>query len=465
MFKKISLYTLYYITLFTIIYCLFIGYGLWEGLIRYMAMSLRKYNAYGYLLYSLIDIIYTTLPLVIVAILYRRKYLNKPIQKRDINIALLIPCHKAESIIENTLKDALRIFTPQSIYVIDNGNSDKPFDNTQNICENLGVNYVWSNIGSKITSIYIGARLAKNFSHVMQIDDDISLEKDMTFPIDESIDCIAYTISGISKNKNDSNILQKCQDVEYKIAGIIKGIQTWLGNANFAHGAISLWKRESLIKVLENHPMYPISDDWFTGYIANVYGMRIEVCDQKFISTDTPRTLFWGGRTSGYGNCTLWQQRFIRWYALIGLQTIYNLYYIFFVWKFSIRRVIFQKLFILFHSVIMTIIIFRYVIFAYSIYLSVLFPMIMFASRLVLWIINFIMLNFLFLQKEERFDLLILFIFPLYYMIDSVACIASILYGIFYKIPRVLIEDRINLKDNEKIKIILEKYEERKFLK
>jgi hypothetical protein len=89
----------------------------------------------------------------------------------------------------------------------------------------------------------------------------------------------------------------------------------------------------------------------------------------------------------------------------------------------------------------------------------------MFASRLVLWIINFIMLNFLFLQKEERFDLLILFIFPLYYMIDSVACIASILYGIFYKIPRVLIEDRINLKDNEKIKIILEKYEERKFLK
>ena len=52
--KKLSLYVLYYITLLTIIYCLFVGYGIWEGLVNYMAMSLKKYNAYGYLIYSLI---------------------------------------------------------------------------------------------------------------------------------------------------------------------------------------------------------------------------------------------------------------------------------------------------------------------------------------------------------------------------------------------------------------------------
>ena len=455
MLKKSLLYTTYYTCLFGSIYTVFVGYNFWDGLVIAMSYYIKRYNAYGYLIFVSLGFVFTTLPIIFIICVYRRKYLNKPIQKRNENTALIIPCHRAESVIGKTLEKALCIFDPESIFVIDNGNSDSPLDNTKTVCENLGVNYTWSNVGSKISSIYIGTKLAKDYSYVMQIDDDIFLEEDMTFPIDDTIDCIAYTISAISK-EGSNNLLQKCQDVEYKVSGVTKGIQSWLGNTSFAHGAISLWKRESLIKVLDNHPMYPISDDWFTGFMANTYGMRIEVCDQKFISTDTPRTLFWGGRTSGYGSATLVKQRLGRWYALIALQNVYNLYYVFFVWSFSFRRVIFQKLFILWRCMATSIIVFRYLIFAYSVYISYLFPLIMLGASIFFWILHFTLFNMIILQKEERFDLSMLFIFPLFKLQDSIVFILATFYGVFYKIPIVLIEERVNLQENQKIKKILD---------
>ena len=453
--KKGVLYIAYYVCLFAAIYSIFVGYNFWKGLIMYMSDYIRKYNAYGYLIFISIGFIFITLPILIIVCFYRRRYLNKPIQKRNKNTALIIPCHRAETVIGKTLERALCIFDSKSIFVIDNGNSESPLDNTKAVCENLGVNYTWSNVGSKISSIYIGTKLAKDYSYVMQIDDDIFLEEDMTFPINDKIDCIAYTISAINKETNESNLLQKCQDVEYKIAGVTKGVHSWLGNTSFAHGAISLWKRESLVKVLENHPMYPISDDWFTGFMANTYGMRIEVCDQKFISTDTPRSLLWGGRTSGYGSATLLKQRFGRWYALIALQNVYNLYYVFFVWSFSFRRIVFQKLFILWRCLATTMIIFRYLIFAYSVYISYFFPLIMLGASIGFWILHFTLFNLVILQKDERFDLSMLFVFPLFKLQDSIVFILSQLYSIFYKIPNVLIEERVNLKENPKIKKIL----------
>lgn len=453
--KKISLYLAYYIAVFAVIYALFVGYGFWNGLVIYVGihMKINEFK-YGYLIFPLLDMSFVVIPLIIFACIYKRKHLNRPVQKHENNIALIIPCHKAENIIGETLKHALSIFEPESIFVIDNGNSKTPLDQTRYVCEEYGVNYQWVPIGTKIGSIYIGTKLAKRYNYILQIDDDMILDKNMTFPIKDDTDCIAYIISAINKD-NNPNLVQKCQDVEYKVAGITKAVQTWLGNVSFAHGAISLWKRESLIEVLENHPMYPISDDWFIGFVANTLGMRIRVCDQKFISTDTPRTLFWGGRQSGYGSATLWMQRFYRWYALIILQTVYNLYYLFFVWKFSTRRVVFQKLFMIWQCGIMSLMIFRYAIFAYSMYLQYQFTLIVFSSTLITWIITYFTFNFCFLKRDERFDWYMFFVFPCYKFQDTFVCIAGMLYGLFYKIPNVLIEDKIDLKNNEKIQAIL----------
>jgi predicted membrane protein len=72
------------------------------------------------------------------------------------------------------------------------------------------------------------------------------------------------------------------------------------------------------------------------------------------------------------------------------------------------------------------------------------------------WILNFILFNFIILQKDERFDLSMLFVFPLFKLQDSIVFILATFYGVFYKIPIVLIEERVNLQENQKIKKILE---------
>jgi hypothetical protein len=64
--------------------------------------------------------------------------------RRDIpgvsETALIIPCYKAAKLIGATLEAALKVFPKEHIFVIANGNSDIPLDNTEEVCKPYGVN-------------------------------------------------------------------------------------------------------------------------------------------------------------------------------------------------------------------------------------------------------------------------------------------------------------------------------------
>lgn len=64
--------------------------------------------------------------------------------------AIIIPCYKSASIIEATLEAAKKVFPPEHIFVIANGNSPTPLDNTEDICKRHGVHHVWIPVGSKV---------------------------------------------------------------------------------------------------------------------------------------------------------------------------------------------------------------------------------------------------------------------------------------------------------------------------
>jgi hypothetical protein len=53
--------------------------------------------------------------------------------------ALLIPCYKSAGIIKATLEAALKVFPAKNIFVIANGNSELPLDNTEEVCRPYGV--------------------------------------------------------------------------------------------------------------------------------------------------------------------------------------------------------------------------------------------------------------------------------------------------------------------------------------
>jgi cellulose synthase/poly-beta-1,6-N-acetylglucosamine synthase-like glycosyltransferase len=156
---------------------------------------------------------------------------------------LMIPCYKSAGLISATLEAALKIFPPSQIFVIANGNSPTPLDNTEEMCRPYGVNHIWSPIGSKIVAQFVGCYAAKGFKNVLLIDDDCALPDN--FPIvtermKGNVQCIGYTIKSVGPNSTKGNLCQQAQDLEYKLSGIQREFAGKVGSATFPHGAISL---------------------------------------------------------------------------------------------------------------------------------------------------------------------------------------------------------------------------------
>jgi hypothetical protein len=120
--------------------------------------------------------------------------------------ALLIPCYKSASLIASTLESALKIFPPSHIFVIANGNSATPLDNTEE------VNHIWSPIGSKIVAQFVGCYAAKSFKNVLLIDDDCALPEDFPIVTDRlvgNVQCIGYTIKSVGPGSSKGNLCQQ----------------------------------------------------------------------------------------------------------------------------------------------------------------------------------------------------------------------------------------------------------------
>jgi hypothetical protein len=167
----------------------------------------------------------------------------------------------------------LKIFKPEQIFIINNGKSPTPLDDTEDVCKEFGVNHVWVPIGSKIIAEFIGVHLAKRYKYCLLIDDDVHIPANLPLPTDRikgKTACLGYTIKSTGTNGTKGTLIQQAQDFEYKLAGISKVFQSKYGSAMFPHGAIILWDRNIIEKLFWGHPGYHISEDWYFGHTARV---------------------------------------------------------------------------------------------------------------------------------------------------------------------------------------------------
>lgn len=135
--------------------------------------------------------------------------------------------------------------------------------------------------------------------------------------------------------KNSGLIICRAQYLEYKLSGIQRTFASTIGSATFPHGAISLWDRSVLVKTFYEHPGFSVSEDWFFGHVARKIGCRIQMCSHVFVETETPRAVFFssGGSRGGFGEMTIFQQRFKRWNFFFVNGMWYNMAYIFGSWR------------------------------------------------------------------------------------------------------------------------------------
>ncbi|PYH97912.1 hypothetical protein BO71DRAFT_372259 [Aspergillus ellipticus CBS 707.79] len=252
--------------------------------------------------------------------------------------ALLIPCYKSANIIGPTLKAALHIFPPENIFVIANGNAPEPLDNTEEVCRPYGVNHLWCPVGSKIIAQFVGCYAAKAFPHVLLIDDDCALPPNFPVVSDRlkgRVQCIGYTIKSVGPESSRGTLCQQAQDLEYKISGLQRAFAGYLGSATFPHGAISLWRTDFLKQTFHDHPGFSVSEDWFFGDSCRRLGGRITMCSSVFVETETPPAVFLskGGSRGGFGEMTIFKQRFTRWNFFFVNGMWFNMKYILCSWS------------------------------------------------------------------------------------------------------------------------------------
>lgn len=176
---------IYYSVLITAIFFLICENPLWEGiaLAAWRLIYERNEYGYGFLLWVIIALVNIVPPMFV---FFEED--DYDISDRDpSNIALIIPAYKAEKILSKTLGAATEIFPPENVFVIANGNSVRPLDNTEEVCNKHRVNHCWVPYGCKLGALYVGVCRVANYKYVVMIDDDCLLPQNFPLPDRKSV--------------------------------------------------------------------------------------------------------------------------------------------------------------------------------------------------------------------------------------------------------------------------------------
>ncbi|CAE7014388.1 hypothetical protein CFE70_002512 [Pyrenophora teres f. teres 0-1] len=449
-----------YLFLVLFVYFVLIGLPLWKGAVwwMYWVVQTKFVLPGGFGITLGIALFYAYAPLLI---LFEK---DPPpadtsgetkIQSNVADTCLMIPCYKSAGLIANTLEAALKIFPPSHIFVIANGNSPTPLDNTEEVCRPYGVNHIWSPIGSKIVAQFVGCYAAKAFKNVLLIDDDCALPDNfpvVTERLTGRVMCIGYTIKSVGPNSSKGNLCQQAQDLEYKLSGIQREFAGKVGSATFPHGAISLWDRELLVKTFHEHPGFSVSEDWFFGHVARKLGSRIKMCSHVFVETETPTAVFIssGGSRGGFGEMTIFSQRFKRWNFFFVNGMYYNMAYIFGSWKLGWWE-IGAKIFV-FQEVYETLL---YLLTPFILPISFIvrpsFCGYLLAATIVMYLINVIIFNEVHLRKKnERVGWQLMYVYYLPYKIVLTFVNVASCYWSLYKYARYFAKRHPKVIEDEK---------------
>ncbi|KAL9038139.1 MAG: hypothetical protein Q9180_003311 [Flavoplaca navasiana] len=461
----------FYLLLLAIIYFVFVGVPLWSGLVLtiYYIFDMKLVVPAGTAIFLGIGFLYAYVPLLIPfekepPLHSSSRSLSETEKGQANDCALLIPCYKSEKLIAATLEAALKVFPAPNIFVIANGNSPTPLDNTAAVCEKYGVSHTWSPIGSKIVAQYVGCFVAKRFPSVLLIDDDCLLPPN--FPIvsdrfSSTVKCIGYTIKSVGPNSSKGTLCQQAQDVEYKISGIQRALAGKIGSATFPHGAISIWERKLLIKTFEAHPGFSVSEDWFFGHVARQLGCRIQMCTAVFVETETPDSIFFsgGGDRGGFGEMTIWKQRFFRWNFFFVSGIYYDMSYILCNWKLGWWE-IGAKIFV-FQEVYETLLyLLAPFVLPISFYVRPAFSGYLYAATIMLYLINVVIFNYVHLRsRHEQVSVLCLLYYIPYKMVLTFVNIASCYYSI-YKYAKYFAKRHPKVIEDEKAVAVVLRLEE-----
>eukprot|EP00121_Abeoforma_whisleri_P011485 Awhi_evm1s10594 len=172
-------------------------------------------------------------------------------------------------------------------------------DNTRELTKEIhkDINYRWTSIGNKTVAQYLSVTsiMANNdLKYVIIVDDDVTFPSQVRFETDkinEEVKTIVYGIRGVDEQHRRSLYWTKWQDLEYKLSDLIKVFQSEYSTVLFPHGAMSLWCKKMLFRVLSHHDAIFYGDDVKMGLYLMEHGYRMVYYPGATVNTITPATL------------------------------------------------------------------------------------------------------------------------------------------------------------------------------
>ncbi|KHO01321.1 glycosyl transferase, group 2 family protein [Metarhizium album ARSEF 1941] len=355
--RKTAFRALYILVIAIIVYFALVGWPIWPGAVlsfwRWYEGAAGSQHISGLVAFLVAGMIRDVLPQFLSKFESPAEETTAHSDQGVSQTCVIISCYKSAETLRSTLPACLQIFRPNQVFVVANGNSSVPLDNTADVCSEFGVRHTWLPVGSKITAQFVGVMVGTEFEYCLLIDDDVLLPPNLPIPTHcftgpgrESVACVGYTIKSVGSSSSRGTIIQQAQDLEYKLSGLSKVFQAKFGGAIFPHGAISLWRRDVLQQLLRGHPGYSISEDWWLGHTARAAGYSIMMSSSVFVETETPPRLFpyclprKRSSRSGYGEMSVVQQRFFRWNFFFLFRVWSNAMYVLFCWRLGWRMLI-----------------------------------------------------------------------------------------------------------------------------
>ncbi|KAF2633588.1 glycosyltransferase family 2 protein [Macroventuria anomochaeta] len=222
---------------------------------------------------------------------------------RDQRTALVIPCHNSDhEAFQRVMESAFVHFHPSSIFIIDNARTMHPKNNIfRNFVRSLHpeINYIWSPIGSKNAAQLVGAVAAKNYEFIFTVDDDVCIPANFRAPVDKINDVtkgVAFPLKATNAAGNVPLFLVAWQDVEYRMAGLVKLAESDICGVLYPHGAGWFCERETLIDLISNyHSLDFIAEDVNTGISMQKMKKRIAFDASCVLETEVPTTFLGPG--------------------------------------------------------------------------------------------------------------------------------------------------------------------------
>ncbi len=184
----------------------------------------------------------------LIVFLFERKRLKPANLKRWPKVSIIIPCYNEEENIEETVKSLMKIDYPKNkleILVIDDGSTDRTYEIARRLAKKIKNMKVFRKFqGGKASTVNFGIKKSTG-QLIMVLDADTKLARNTLKKMVRLIMSDKKVMSVIPSliPQNTNNIIEKWQDVEYRIMNFTRLVLNLKNILNITPAA-SLYKKE-----------------------------------------------------------------------------------------------------------------------------------------------------------------------------------------------------------------------------